>query len=270
MNVDLHLHSTASDGTLPPADVVSAAAEAGLHVIALTDHDTVAGVGEGRQSARRVGTIEVIPAIEVSTSLGGSDLHILGYFVDPEHPELQGHVESAAHGRQSRMRRMVERLKEQGVDVPFERVTAEAVGAPMGRPHLARALVAEGIVGSVPLAFDLYIGNDRPAYIPSSLLDTGEALGLIQRAGGVAVWAHPPRHLVSSLLPGLRESGLGGLEVYRPRWSPDRVLQLEEAARTWGLLVSGGSDWHGPDDGPLGDFCVPSSDVQGLLEVGGL
>lgn len=271
MNVDLHLHSSASDGTLRPAELVAAAAAAGLDVIALTDHDTVAGVEEAQGAARAL-SIEVIPGVEVSTSYAGVDLHILAYFVDPTHPEILGHAEAAAVRREDRLRSMVERLKAQGVDVPFERVKEEAGGAAsIGRPHLARALVAAGIVESVPRAFDLYIGNDRPAYIPSSLLETEDALGLIRRAGGVSVWAHPPIQLVSDLVPILKEQGLQGLEVYRPRASPERVLRLEGTARSWGLLVSGGSDWHGPAEGAaLGDFHVPSADVAGLLEAGGL
>jgi predicted metal-dependent phosphoesterase TrpH len=169
------------------------------------------------------------------------------------------------------MRSMVELLKKQGIDLPFERVREEASGAvSIGRPHLARALVAAGLVESVTQAFDLYIGNDGPAYIPTRLVDTVAAIELIRKAGGLSVWAHPPVHLLTHLLPTLKEGGLVGLEVYRPRASVDRVLRLEQAARVWGLLVSGGSDWHGPDDGPFGEFRVPSSEVSALLEAGGL
>jgi hypothetical protein len=191
--------------------------------------------------------------------------------VDADNPELVAHADTAVRGREARMRTMVKRLKDQGVDLPFEKVRdAAESGAAIGRPHLARALVAQGFAESVPRAFDLYIGNDRPAYVPTRFLDAREAIELIRKAGGVSVWAHPPGHLVGELMPALADLGLEGIEVYRPRAPGDRVLRLEQAARARGLVMSGGSDWHGPDDGPLGEFRVRSEDVMGLLEAGGM
>jgi predicted metal-dependent phosphoesterase TrpH len=269
MDLDLHLHSTASDGTVPPAEVVAAAVAARLDAIALTDHDTLAGISAATDAA--VGkAVAVIPAIEMSTTHEGEELHILGYFVDPSDGGLLGHVERAGGRREARLREMVSRLNEQGVELAFERVAeAAGEGAP-GRPHLARALVEAGVVGSVPEAFDRYIGNAHPAYVPTLLLDPREAIRLIHGAGGIAVWAHPPIHRIEPLLPGLRRWGLDGLEVYRPFLGRDRMLQTETAARSAGLIVTGGSDWHGPEGGPLGEFRVHASEVPRFLEIGGM
>jgi hypothetical protein len=269
MDLDLHLHSAASDGTLPPAEVVSAAIAGRLDVIALTDHDTLAGVLAAIEAARGQ-ALAVIPALEISTTWEDADLHILGYFVDPMDPRIQEHCERAVGRREARLREMVSRLRDQGVDVAFERVAeAAGEGAP-GRPHLARAMVEAGVVTSVPEAFDRYIGNDHPAYIPTLLLDPGEAIRLIHGAGGIAVWAHPPAHRLETLLPELRKGGLDGLEVYRPFLGRDRMLRIEAAARSAGLLVTGGSDWHGPEGGPLGEFRVHASEVSRFLEAGGM
>jgi len=270
MDLDLHLHSTASDGAVSPAELVSAAVAARLDVIALTDHDTVAGVPAALEAAAGH-PIHVVPAVEMSSTWEDLELHILGYFVDPWNPALLEHTGVALRRRESRLRGMTERLAEQGVVVPFDVVLAQGTeGGVLGRPHLARALVATGHVESIPQAFDLYIGNDHDAYLPAQLIDPPEAIRLIREAGGLSVWAHPPSQHLDALLPRLKAAGLDGVEVYRPRMSRDRVLRLERAARAAGLLLSGGSDWHGPDDGALGEFRVQSSEISELLAAGGL
>lgn len=271
MKLDLHMHSTASDGIVSPTEVVERAIRGRLDAIALTDHDTVAGVGEARMAAEGH-PLEVIPGIEVSCTWEGGEIHVLGYFVDPENPALVAHGGRARNQREARLRGMVGRLAEQGIHVPFDAVL-EAAGDEvhtLGRPHLARAMVATGAVADVHEAFDHYIGNEHPAYLPTHLLSPEEGVALIRSAGGVAVWAHPPVEQLDALLPRLVRSGLGGVEVYRPRNSPDRVRLLERTARTAGLLRSGGSDWHGPDDGELGDFHVEAGEVAELLSLGGM
>lgn len=270
MDLDLHLHSTASDGQLDPAGVVRAALAARLDVIALTDHDTVAGVSAALEAARDR-SIDVIPALEVSSTWEGSEVHVLGYFVDPGAPALERHDSSAGQLRARRLEEMVGRLRDQGVEVDFQAV-AELAGdevSSLGRPHLARALKQAGYVASISEAFDRYIGDEHPAFIPTRLLDPFQAIELIHAAGGLAVWAHPPLHLVDSLLSRLVARGLDGLEVHRPKWPPDRVALLSRHARDAGLVVTGGSDWHGPDDGPLGTFRVDARDVAAFLEAGG-
>lgn len=269
MDLDLHLHSTASDGTLPPAEVVAAALAARLDVIALTDHDTLQGV-EPAIAAARGHALAVVPGLEVSTTWDQGEIHILGYFIDPTDRDLVAHVGLATERRRERLEAMVARLAAQGIEVAFDRVEAAAGQGAPGRPHLARAMVEAGIVASVPEAFDRFIGNDHPAYLPTRLLDPAQAIDLIRAAGGLAVWAHPPLHWLDALLPELRKAGLAGLEVYRPNMSRDRMLTLERAAREGALLVTGGSDWHGPESGPLGTFRVEAREVAAFLEAGGM
>jgi predicted metal-dependent phosphoesterase TrpH len=270
VDLDLHIHSTASDGFLPPEEVVLAAVEARLDLISLTDHDTVAGISAAIEAARPH-PIQVIPGIEMSTGSEVAELHILGYFIDPTDPTLLAHTARASGARRERMEDILSRLRAQGVELSFEAVEAQAKdGGVLGRPHLAQAMVGAGIVSTVDDAFIQYIGNASPAYVPLRLVDPPAAIRIIRNAGGIAVWAHPPIRYFHDLLPGLVEAGLAGVEVYRPRMVPDRLLKLERGARNAGLLLSGGSDWHGPGGGPLGEFRVRSSEVAALLEAGGI
>lgn len=272
MRLDLHLHSTASDGEVRPSEVVRLAAEARLDVVALADHDTVAGVEEAR-AAGREREVEVIPAIEVSTTRAGRELHVLGYFVDPAAPSIEEHQERAVRLRHQRIVEMIRRLDGQGIAVSFDAVLEEAgpERSALGRPHLARAMVAAGHASNVPEAFNRWIGDEHTAFVPTDLGDPLDGIRTIEDAGGVAVWAHPPRDLIDGLLPELVRGGLRGIEVHRPRTRPDEVRRLDGIARSAGLLVSGGSDWHGPGRGlELGDFWVGADEVSELLEAGGM
>ena len=271
MRLDLHLHSQASDGSESPSKVVRAAAAGQLDVIALTDHDTTQGLDEAWRAAERV-SIEVVPGIEVSTVHAGRGLHILGYFVDPSTPRLRAYEARASHRREERMREMIQRLAARGVRVPYAAVV-EVAGPSrrsLGRPHLARALVRAGYANSVSDAFDRHIGNRHPAYVPTAFVSAEEAIHMIVESGGIPVWAHPRFELLEGLLPGLKVAGLRGIEVYRPRVFPERILALEGIARSWDLLVTGGSDWHGPASGTLGEFCVFPDEVARFLEAGGM
>ncbi len=272
MRLDLHIHSTASDGALSPGSVLQAAEVGRLDVIALADHDTMAGVRRLRERGVR-GAIQVIPALEVSSTLDRRELHFLGYFADPDAEGILRHEERAVLLREKRMLGMIRRLAEQGVGVSFEAVV-EAAGperTALSRPHLARAMVSAGHVATVPEAFDRFIGDDLPAFLPTSLLSPEEAIRMILGAGGIPVWAHPPEDRVESLLPRLAQAGLRGLEAYRPRHDPRYILRLEGLCRAWKLLLSGGSDWHGSERGiELGDFYVSSDEVAALLEEGGM
>jgi predicted metal-dependent phosphoesterase TrpH len=272
MRLDLHIHSTVSDGALSPRAVLELAEKARLDVIALADHDTTAGVRRLLEVGIR-GSIQVVPALEVSSTLEDRELHILGYFVDPDAPVILAHEVRAVRLREKRMLGMIQRLAEQGVKVEFGAVE-EAAGperTALSRPHLARALVAARYVTSVPEAFDRYIGDEHPAFLPTSLLSPEEAIQLILEAGGIPVWAHPREDRLESLLPRLVQAGLRGLEVYRPRHAPRYILHLEGLCRVWKLLLSGGSDWHYPVRGlELGDFYVTAEEVAALLEEGGI
>lgn len=248
------------------------AAEGGLDVLALTDHDTIAGFPAAERIGREL-NVQVLPGIEVSSTHRGRDVHVLGYFVDPESSPLLKHADRALRRREERMREMLVRLADQGIAIEYAGVE-EAAGPDhvvIGRPHLAKALVAAGHASSVPDAFNKLIGDDHPAFVPTHLLTPVEAVELVEAAGGVSIWAHPPGDLVDSLLPDLIEAGLGGLEVYRPRHGKAEVLRYENICRSSGLLVSGGSDWHTPEGGySLGDFFVTGDEVGELLTVGGM
>ncbi len=265
--VDFHLHSTASDGTLPPGAVVHAAHEAGIRVLSLTDHDTVAGVVAARAAAEALG-VGFVAGIEVSATWEDSEIHILGYGVDPEHPELVQHAAWAGTRRTQRMTDMIELLREQGVAVSMEAVEAVAGAdrASLARPHLARALVEAGYVEHTWEAFDRYIGDGHPAYVPTNLLPVEEAIELIHRAGGLSSWAHPPEEALDALLPRMRRAGLDGLEVHRPRHNREKVRRLLSRSRSAGLVATGGSDWHGPEGGELGQFRLEAALVAPFLE----
>ena len=251
---------------------MAGAAAGGLDVIAIADHDTAAAVAAA-QAAAAGRSLHVIPALEVSSTWQAREIHVLGYFVDPLAPALLAHGQRALTVRQERMRTMVARLRGAGLNVASEDV--EAAAGPdrvnLGRPHLAKVLVAAGHVSSVPEAFNRLIGDQHPAFVPTQLLDPFEAVGLILDGGGLPVWAHPPGDLVDTLLPGLVRAGLRGLEVYRPSHSRTDVVRLEGICRSTGLVMSGGSDWHTPDAGvPLGAFHVSGDEVEKLLAAGGM
>lgn len=272
MRLDLHIHSTASDGALSPMVVLEMAEAARLDVIALADHDTTAGVRRLNNLGVK-GPIQVVPALEVSSTLDGREFHFLGYFVDPEADQIRRHEVRAIRLREKRMLGMIQRLEDQGVKVGFESVVAAAgpEGTALSRPHLAQALVAAGHVTSVPGAFDQFIGDEHPAFLPTSLLSPEEAIRLILDSGGIPVWAHPPEDRVESFIHRFVQAGLRGLEVYRPRHDPRYALRLEGLCRVWKLVMSGGSDWHGPGRGSdLGRFFVTAEEVSALLEEGGM
>ena len=270
MRIDLHLHSTASDGSLSPSALVCAARTGGLHIIALTDHDTAAGVPEACQAG--VGSIHVISGIEVSTTHVCGDVHVLGYFIDPAHARLVAYMREAEDRRRERMRSMLGRLDDMGVRVPFEDVLAAAgpSARTLGRPHLARALISRGYAQTHAEAFDRYIGDHGPAYAPVDLVDPREAIGLIHESGGLAVWAHPRLDIFEAEIGKFVAWGLDGIECYRPRCDAADSLRLEKHARAHGLLVTGGSDWHGSWHGRLGAFSVGTDEVGAFLERGGI
>lgn len=269
MRLDLHVHTTASDGSCDPADVVARAVSAGLDILAISDHDTVAGVGPALEAATGQ-PIQVIRAIELSSTWNSRELHILGYFVDIGHGDLADHQIRAKGRRAERIREMIVRLRDLGVDVDEGRVFAYADEASVGRPHLAKAMVEAGVVSSADQAFEHWIGDAHEAFVPTAIHTPFEAVELIHAAGGQAVWAHPPRDVVESLTPELAEAGLDGLEVYRPSHSATYTETLERLAGRHRLVRTGGSDWHGPSRGPLGDFFVEAREVAEFLEKGGI
>lgn len=269
--VDLHLHSHVSDGHLSPSQLVRTAAAAGLGAIALTDHDTAAGVEEAVEAARGT-AVRVIPGIEISTRWQEHEFHILGYWIDPRAPSILHHQEHALRRRALRMEKMVQRLNEMGVPVTFEQVVAAAgpEAHALGRPHLARALLDGGHTRFHGEAFSRYIGDGGPAFIAENFPLPREAIDAIHAAGGLAVWAHPPLDLFTSVLPHFVGWGIDGVECFRPNLTGADMQLLEHTARAHGLLVTGGSDWHGPHRSALGDFALRAEEVAPLLAHGGI
>lgn len=259
--VDLHIHSTASDGVLSPSEVVCVALEQGLSVIALTDHDTLGGVAEA-QSAAEATDLEVIAGVEINAAGNGAALHILGFYIDPLDAFLNERLCVMRDSRLDRARRMIERLGEMGMAVDWDRVQALAGGEIVGRPHIARAMLERGYVASIREAFERFIGPTGPAHIPRLRLTPEETIEMILQAKGVPVLAHPAHSgpAVTARIPELVTYGLCGLEVYYPHHSPEDVMMLQEICRRHGLLATGGTDFHEPDSeegAPLGSIHVP-------------
>ena len=270
--VDLHLHTTASDGLLTPRALVEAAAANGLRTIAITDHDTTDGVAAATAAAAELGSLTVIPGVELSTAPDPVECHMLGYFVAITEPGLVSRLRELRLGRTDRGRAMVEQLATLGLPLRWERVE-QLAGGSVGRPHIARAMVERGYVETVAEAFDRYIGKGRPAYVDRPTLTPTEAVELIHGAGGVAVVAHPLSPLIPDLdafLRRLAAVGLDGLEVYYGDYTPAQVAELREVARRHGLIATGGSDFHGIEVLPqyvLGGTSIPSSVVPALEEA---
>lgn len=269
--VDLHIHSHASDGQLPPAGVVRAALAGRLDVIALTDHDTVAGVREALEAARGQ-PITVVPGIELSTEHGPHEIHVLGYFVDPDSEALRAHHARASDRRAGRMREMVRKLQEQGVGVELEQVLriAGPEAASLGRPHLARALQAGGHTRSVSEAFELYLKDGGSAFVATEFPSVREAIDTIHAAGGVAVWAHPELEVFEREVRTFAGWGMNGIECFRPNTPPVEAMLFDRVARDMGLFRTGGSDWHGPHRGRLGDWAIRWDEVREMLESRGI
>ena len=270
MRLDLHTHTTASDGVLSPSQLVALASAANLDALAITDHDTVAGLAEGVKAGLHH-SVQIIPGIEVSCSASGVPCHILGYFIDYQSSKLSDYTSRAIRAREDRMHEMLSRLANQNVMVDMDDVVKEAGPecSSLGRPHLARALVTKNYASSIGDAFDRLIGDGHQAQVPIRVLEANEAIGLIRDSGGIAVWAHPRLEVLQELLPELVTAGLRGLEVYRPKSSPEHVRKVKTSAEEMDLLVTGGSDWHGPGLGAeLGAFYVTPDDISQFLFEG--
>lgn len=265
---ELHSHTTYSDGMLSPAELVRAAQRLGLVALAVTDHDTVAGVAPARRAATRA-SLELIAGIEFSSNQEGKEVHVLGLFIDETETTLAEAVERSSAYRRQRGRHIVERLDDLGVQVDPGSVDRIAGDGSVGRPHIARALVEAGHTGSVEEAFRRYIGIGRPAYVPKPTLPASEVVDVIHTAGGVALLAHPGSSRVSDeMIVALVETGLDGFEIYHPKHGKDQQARLEALCRRLEVLPSGGSDFHGPGAGHtrLGEHAVPLAWVEGLRE----
>ncbi|MEE9183856.1 MAG: PHP domain-containing protein [Acidimicrobiia bacterium] len=249
MAVDLHTHSTYSDGSDSPAEIVSAAAAAGLEAVALTDHDNLNGILEAAAAAD-ASEVELIPGVELSCEWQPGGMHLVVLWLEPGPGPLQDRLEILQAGRKQRNVDLIELLQQLDVDISYEEVVAEAGGTGVGRPHVAAVLVRKGVVDSIPEAFDLYLASGRPAYVERYRLPPEEAIELARASGAVPIVAHPHTlgmtgTTLDQELRRLARHGLVGLECYYPEYEPDTRLELVERARDVGLVPSGGSDYHG-------------------------
>ena len=244
-SVDLHCHTTASDGTFTPGELVEEARRRGLAAIAVTDHDSVAGIDEATARGAQI-DVEVVPGLELSTDVDNGEVHILGYFINPKDRELLALLESQRESREERVRKMLDRLSDLGVQLSMDEVRRASDGGALGRPHVAQALIRAGQVGSWDEAFSRYIGRHAPAYVRRSKLSPHDAVRAILAAGGVPVLAHPGLSGHDDMIPSLTEAGLAGIEAVYPDHSEEQRMRYARLARQYGLIVTAGSDCHGP------------------------
>jgi predicted metal-dependent phosphoesterase TrpH len=269
-HVDLHTHTMTSDGVLSPAELVHEASRRGITVLGVTDHDTIDGLDEAERAARDLG-IEVIPGVELSTTVAVGEFHLLGYFVDRTNPAFVGTLHALAEARVRRVRLMLEKLGNLGYDVDIDRVLAQGDIGSIGRPHVARELIRLGVVATIGEAFDRFLKSGRPAFVPRDEFPPEEAIALVNGNGGVPVLAHPfstrdPGVAAERLVP----AGLRGIEVYYAEYTDEQRRHLSELADRFGLLKTGGSDFHGTPDREgrdLGSAPVPAEVVSRLREA---
>ena len=246
--VDLHTHTTASDGTYAPAELVREAARRGVRVLAVTDHDSIDAVAPAIMAAGDHPPLEVVPGIEINTDDPGGEIHVLGYFLDHEAAWLRDLLREFRAERVARVQRIADRLAALGHPIDAEEVFALVREGSAGRPHVAQAMVRRGYVGTVREAFDRFLAAGKPAYVPHRKVAPMEACELIRRAGGLAVVAHPGFHDdPEEMVRGLAATGLlDGVECYYAEHSPEQTARFLGLCRELGLLPTGGSDFHGP------------------------
>lgn len=276
--VDLHLHTTASDGVKRPSEMVRYAKGKGLQAISITDHDTTEGLEEGLAEGERIG-FEVIPGIEISAEHTPGSMHLLGYFIDIHCPSLNEKLRYLQKARWERNPKMIEKLNRLGVNITYEEVVKASGGGQVGRPHFAQVLMDKGYVRNFQEAFDRYLKKGAPAYVDKLRFTPAEAIHFINEAGGVAVLGHPNTLALNGfvelerLLISLIEEGLKGIEVYYPEHSPSEVSQYKGIAEKYDLVMTGGTDYHGIEKEGLdvgvgrGEMRLPYSMVEALKAV---
>lgn len=260
MRIDLHAHSNASDGELSPAELVAAAAARNIRVLGMTDHDSLDGLPDALRAAQAAGVV-LVPGVELSAGpVDGRDVHILGYFVEPGDTVLEERLARLRRGRLERAELIIAALGRAGFGVTFDDVLEVAGQAAVGRAHIARALVNAGHADDIADAFGRYLGHGRPFYRPKPPTDPCDAVRMLLAAGALPVLAHPGVSEADVLLPALIDAGLAGIEAYHADHAPVERERYARMARSAGLLVTGGSDWHGPDspNAELGSVELPS------------
>ena len=268
--IDLHLHTTASDGECAPADLVQRAWRAGLRTIAITDHDTVAGLAEAQRAGQQLG-MRVIAGIEVTAVHAEKDVHVLGYFVDPGSEDLLAFLAEQRGARVERVHEMGRRLAALGCAIDVEALLApfNRSGRAVGRPAVAKVLMAKGYVGSIGEAFHRFIGPDAAAFVPRRGASPEEVVGVIHHAGGLASIAHPGPSARDHLIPRMVETGLDAIEAYHTDHDEEAVAKYCAMARQHGVAISGGSDFHGGArhaHPTLGIVTLPRDEFERLVE----
>ena len=276
--IDLHAHTTASDGTLTPTELVDLASRSGLKALAITDHDTIGGVSEGLARGREIG-LEIVPGIEISVMNPGGTMHMLGYYLDHTDSELNTRLDRLQEARRERNPKIIAKLNKLGLDITMEEVVAESGGEQVGRPHFARVMVRKGQAASINEAFDRYLTKGGAAYEDKFRYSAEEAIGMITDAGGLPVLAHPftlgledPREL-EQVVADLAAKGLKGIEVYYSETPAKRRKAYLALAKKYNLKPTGGSDFHGNNKAAIklgrgvGDLQVPYELLAGLREA---
>ena len=268
--VDLHIHSTMSDGKFSPADIVRKAAAAGLNTISLSDHDSVNGIPAALETARTFPALRVIPGVEISTDVEHGEIHVLGYFIDYTNTAFEEKLQKMRDSRVERARSMVEKLRGLGKKIEWARVQELATGSTIGRPHIAQALLEKGYISNFREAFERYIGRDGPAYVEREKMTPAEAVKLINETGGLPVFAHPLTFTDFEKMTGeLYEAGLTGIEVYYKYSTPGDISRVLALARKYQLIPTGGSDFHGiePNEVQIGGVDVPEESAERLYSL---
>lgn len=270
-SIDLHLHSTVSDGKFSPADIVRKSAERGLTVIALADHDSVDGIAPALAAARAFPRLTVIPCVEISTDVPKGEIHILGYFIDYTDRKLKATLERMRHSRRERADGMVTKLGKLGIHIEWQRVLEIAGSGSIGRPHIAQAMLEKGYIGSIKEAFTKYISRNGPAYIERKKMTPEEAVKLLLRTNGLPVLAHPLTiNDRETMVARLKAAGLVGIEAYYNNYTTDEISKLVRLADKHGLITTGGSDYHGLDDNAetmIGGADVPVASAESLIAL---
>jgi len=269
--VDLHIHSTASDGRLSPEEIVPKSAERGLTIIALADHDTVDSIAPALETARAFPGLKVIPCVEISTNVPRGEVHVLGYFIDYTSRELKVRLERMRSSRRERARGMIAKLRSLGIHIEWQRVQEIAGSGSIGRPHIAQAMLEKGYIASVKEAFTKYISRGGPAYVERGKMTPVGAVELILRANGLPVLAHPLTiDDLEAVVIELKAIGLVGIEAYYNGYTADEVSRLVSLANRHNLIATGGSDYHGLDastETMIGSTDVPIEAAERLIAL---
>ena len=268
MPIELHCHSTASDGDCTPTELVERALAIGITSLAITDHDTVDGIPEAVEAAREL-DMRVIPGVELSCHYEGKEVHLLGYFFEYRDEDFLNLLETMKEERRQRVHQIIEKLKAVGLELTYEQVEAEAPGDALGRPHVARAMVAAGLVPTVSLAFDRYIGNSGPAYVGRTVLSLEDGIEAVRRAGGVSVLAHPGVYGDWARIERILQLPINGIEVWHPAHKKADRKRAKRLGGRYNKILTGGSDFHGPriDYHEMGSSRVTECVVTKLLNA---